>query len=60
MTSNSVVKVNFNFLNGTLYFYYIILQLILRAFQNTIIKYFFIEYFSSYEAWNNFLILHKP
>jgi len=20
---------------------------------------FFIEYFSSYEAWNNFLILHK-
>jgi len=31
-------------------FYYIILQLILRAFQNTIIKYFFIEYFLSYEA----------
>jgi len=28
--------------------------------KNTIIKYFFIEYFSSYEAWNNFLILHKP
>jgi len=37
-----------------------LLQLTSRAFQNTIIKYFFIEYFSSYEAWNNLLILHKP
>jgi len=40
-------------------FYYLFLQLILRAFQNTIIKLVFIKYFPSYEAWNHFLILHK-
>jgi len=33
-------------------FYYLFLQLISRAFQNTLIKLVFIKYFSSYEAWN--------
>jgi len=41
-------------------FYYLFLQLISRAFQNTVIKLVFIKYFPSYEAINNFLILHKP
>jgi len=42
-------KVTLNFLNGTLYFSLHSL-ITSRAFQNTIIKYFFIKYFLSYKA----------
>jgi len=51
LTLNNCLKVIFNFLNGIPYFLlHILVHHLARVFQNTIIKFIFIKYFSSYKA----------